>query len=371
MAKIVVAISNKENLEELRKALSQARHQVVQAKDTAPLRAQVSVQNPDLIIADEFLVEENGDELKKLFPDKPLICWMGRRDAKAAVELINAGAFDCISPPVIQKEIAGVVEYALKRTKVVEHEEPFLLKYSKYFTYAAAGLLLLLAASLAIRSCGEMRREKTFELTFQNPTSVFFSGGRIFVSDWYTQSVYEYGAGMSLKLRKTYYFQGNNPYSAAFIGKLLWISDTGGNVRRYELEGGDPFFHSAFKTPGLSFTGLTVQDNYLWSADAEGNMIYQHPMSDPEKVIARYNYPGIMPIGLHWDGRHFWSADGRTGKIYRHYGPEKDFGIIATYTLVPQGGGSLAGLSGDRENLWLVFTGQPAKAMRYPINKLR
>lgn len=372
MAKILLSISDSEQLSGVKKALTQAGYLATAASQSSSLRAQVSVQNPDLVIADGDVVENEGEELKKLFPDKPLIGWTSQRNAKAAVELINAGAFDCLSAPLQTKELLGVVEYSIKRTKVIEHEESILRKHIRKTTAGISAAALVLAAIFLAVNRNTTSEPRTFTLNFQNPTGIFCLKNRIWISDWYTQSIYRFKAGASnITLEKTYYFQGNNPYSSALINGFLWVTDTGGNIRRYELERDEPVFHGSFKSQGLAPTGLCLQDNYVWSVDAEANAIFQHPMGDPSSVIMKYSYPGLMPVGFYWDGEYFWSADGKTGKIYKHYGPEREFYIIAMFTIVPEGGGTLSGLSGSGKNLWLIFTGQPAKVMRYPISKLK
>ncbi|MFH1369011.1 MAG: hypothetical protein ABII64_07790 [Elusimicrobiota bacterium] len=371
MSKIIISVSDQQNAQEIKKALAQAGFQVVETRNNLPLRAQISVQNPDMIIADEDIVENEGPDLKKLFPDKPIVAWMSRHSAKVAVELITEGAFDCTSPPLDPKTLIGIVEYALKKAKVVEHETEFMRKYLSGLVIALIAVVAFAVSVFFIRDLADYRKPKTFSLTFQNPTGVFCSGNTLWVSDWYTQSIYKYRTGKNLKLLKTYYFQGHNPNSVAFIDGLLWIIDSGGSIRRYEVKDDELIFHSSFKTPGASPTGFWQENKYFWSLDAEEGAIFEHLLKEPEDIVARYTYPGLMPIGIYYDGEYFWTAEGRTGKIYRHFGPDRDFQINATYTIIPEGGGTLAGLSGDGANLWLVFSGQPAKVMRYPTKKLK
>lgn len=333
--------------------------------------------DPALIILEGHLMESVGVRIRQAYPLKPLVAWMNEHDAHRAIDLINAGAIDCMCPPVTFNEIHGVVRHILNQT--VAKDAPIampqrsfrpLLRKAGIAAGAVAGaaligLLLLLAATKTSSS-------KTFVLTYQNPTGIYWQGKRLWTSDWYTQSVYQYKVGGSeLKLLKIFSFPDFNANAVAMINDMLWVSGTDGYIRTYKIDKNVAMIVNTFKAPGFSPTGLCLQGESLWSTDAETNKIYQHSMHSPDEILATYDYPGMMPVGLYWDGKNFWSADGKANKIYRHRGPEKNFEIDASFALAPDGGGMVAGMNGDGENLWIIYTSQPARVLRYPLKKLK
>lgn len=379
MNKIFLIINKGEHLQEMKKLLAQAGYEAVSGKVKGSLKDQMELYNPDAAVIDQELVEAEGEQLQKLFPDKPVIAFMDRRDAKRAVELISEGAFDVIFPPLKKEEVEGVVGHALRKSAAKREEASgaaLLLRKSLPYAVYGVATAAAVAAVLLLKSVITPPGIAEFDLNYQNPTSVYCSENYVWTSDWYTQNIYQYKAGRELELARSMHFQSLNPYSAAVISGQLWVADAAGKVETYELLEKEHVLRNMFRSPGRSLSGFCVRDGSIWSVDAETRMIYQHELQNFERITAQYPYPGVMPVGLYWDGKYFWSADGKTGKIYKHRGPENQFEIISAYMIEPEESGKtgaawqLSGLSGDGKNLWIVFSGKPAKLVRYPLKKL-
>lgn len=371
MSKILLIISDPTYQNEISKILVSSGFDVLAKDSPVGLSEQIKAYSPDLLLLDGNIVQSEGCQLKQDFPLKPIIGWMNERDARLAVNLISNGAFDCIYPPIVRKEFIGIIQHALNYCSK-ETTVNIIKKNNWLFpTLTVVLSVLLISFFLFLNKFFMPSKVKTFFLTYQNPTGIFKLNNAVWTSDWYTQGIYKYYVGKELQLQETYFFNQYNPNTVAFINNLLWVTGTDGYIRTYELTDKELIHHNSYKSPGVSPSGLCVQNNYLWSTDAENSIIYQHLINDPEKIVAKHKYPGEMPVGLFWDGNNFWTADARTNKIYRHLGPDQGFQILDSFNLTPQGGGNLAGLTGDENSLWLVFSGQPARILRYPLNKLK
>ncbi|HBU70272.1 MAG TPA: hypothetical protein DEE98_07835 [Elusimicrobia bacterium] len=371
MNKILLSISDEENRKRLSKLILKSGYALVELKSSEAFLESVKTSDPDLIVVDGRLVEQFGEKVRQDFPQKHLIAWMNEKNSRLAVQMILNGAFDCLSAPVQEEEVIGVLDRALNH--INSCTEP-LVEKKKVFSFlpVIAGTLAL-AAAVALYffiSSFQGDKSKSYSLSHQNPTGIFRSESFLWTADWYTQSVYNYKIGKELKSNRTYYFQNLNPSSIAYASGMLWIGGTDGLLRNYELTNDEPILKNAFKLPSNSPSAICPQDEYLWIADTDG-AIYQLLLKKPEQVIAKYQYPGIMPVGLFWDGRNFWSADGKAGKIYKHSGPTESFKILSTFSLSVEGGGNLAGISGDKHFLWLIYSGAPSKILKYPVKNLR
>jgi len=374
MNKILLIISDAKRRAEISKILVEGNYEVSSNAFADNPSELMKTFDPMLVMLDGHLMENVGAKLRQAYPQKPLVAWMSERDAKLAVDIINMGALDCLCPPVSFGEIHGVIRHILNKTVTKDAPVPLPKRdYRPLLQKIAIGVGLLSVIALFMLISGhQSSNSKTYPLTYQNPTGVFWYKNRLWTSDWYTQSVYQYKIGGSaLKLLKIYSFPEYNANAVAVIKDMLWVSGTDGYIRTYSIVDNVPTIVNTFKAPGFSPTGLCLQGQYLWSTDAETNKIYQHSLNSPDDILATYDYPGAMPVGLFWDGKKFWSADGKANKVYRHSSPEAKFEIEASFALAPEGGGVVAGMSGDDNNLWLIYTSQPARVLRYPFTKLK
>lgn len=373
MNKIVVVIADEKYRSDVSRILIEGGYEVSSNSFVDNLPELIKSLDPSLLLLDGHMVEHFGPKLRQEYPQKPVIAWMNQRDAQLAIGFITAGALDCLHPPATFNEVLGVVRHVLNQTVAKEEPIPEPKKdYSTLIRRIIEGFVVLsLVTGYVLFDRYMSSQKKTFAVTYQNPTGVFWLKNRLWTSDWYTQSIYQYKVGKGLKLLKIYSFPEFNPNAVAVISDALWVTGTDGYIRTYTIVKNVPTITNTFKAPGYSPTGLCVQRQYLWSTDAETNKIYQHLLNDPDQVIGVYDYPGAMPVGLYWDGEFFWSADGKANKVYRHLGPEKRFEIVGTYALAPEGGGMIAGMGGDGHNLWLIYTSQPARILRYPLSKLK
>jgi DNA-binding response OmpR family regulator len=373
MVKVLLVIADEKARAELSKILVDGNFEVSSNAFIENLPEQVKVFDPDLIFIDAHLVEDAAPKIRQEFPQKPILAWLGQKNARLAIGFMVQGALDCLCPPINPHEVQAVVRHILNQTVTKDSPIPEPKKnYLPLVRNIGIGAVILLSIlSYVLLHNFASSKSKTFTLTYQNPTGVCWIKNRLWTSDWYTQSVYNYKLGGEIKLLKIYSFPEFNPNTLAIINDMLWVTGTDGFIRTYQIINNVPTITNTFKSPGVSPSGLCVQGKFIWSTDIETRKVYQHLLTDPEQIVAAFDYPGQEPVGIYWDGKNFWSADGKTNKVYRHAGPDKQFEITGTFALAPEGGGMLAGMSGDGRNIWLIFTSQPAKILRYPINKLK
>ena len=148
--KIFILIPGQADRFELKRVLGRAGYEVVVGKPDEPVSEQITLVNPDVSIIDQALVEDEGEQLQKYFPDKPIIAWTTKRDARAAVTLIAGGAFDCINPPVRPAEVLGVIEHALKKALKRREVPPFVERHLQTMLVSLAIVVAAVAVAVAV-----------------------------------------------------------------------------------------------------------------------------------------------------------------------------------------------------------------------------
>ena len=115
MEKILIVVGDDTSRAALTKLLSNAYYQVLSTPVPGDLPALVRQHDPLLLILDADIVKTQGELVKASFPQKIMLAWMAERNAAAAVALIEAGAFDCVCPPIDAEEVTGVVRHAVEK----------------------------------------------------------------------------------------------------------------------------------------------------------------------------------------------------------------------------------------------------------------
>ena len=165
MNKILLSISDEENRKRLSKLILKSGYALVELKSSEAFLESVKTSDPDLIVVDGRLVEQFGEKVRQDFPQKHLIAWMNEKNSRLAVQMILNGAFDCLSAPVQEEEVIGVLDRALNH--INSCTEP-LVEKKKVFSFlpVIAGTLALAAAvappaRMSLHRCAFSREPKT------------------------------------------------------------------------------------------------------------------------------------------------------------------------------------------------------------------
>ena len=107
----------------LRLALEDEGYTVHEAKDGADGIAKFADLNPDLVLLDLRLPDISGFEVCRQLRQHsivPIIMVTAQTDTHDLVAGLEAGADDCVTKPVVAKELAARIRAALRRTQLVE-----------------------------------------------------------------------------------------------------------------------------------------------------------------------------------------------------------------------------------------------------------
>ncbi|MBN1621427.1 MAG: response regulator [Endomicrobiales bacterium] len=372
MSRVALILNQKRVSENVTTVLNVEGHEVVDAENESSAKSMISRENPDIAIVDSF----NGDALLKdirnAFPDLPIICWMQERNAHMAVELMHSGAIDCLCPPLRAAEVIGVLNHALGHSGGIKKGTRLLLPYYsimkyKKIVYGVLGFLFLL---FILRLYSISSRVKSYNLPHKNPTGIAWDGKNIWISDWYTQSIYKYSVGGSLKLSGNYYFSGFGPMALALSEKYLWSAGNDLELRQH-IRNDRLEIVKTYHIKEHSPSGIVVVGDYLWLSDSTKNKIYQYLLSDKLSYINEFDCPLSYAVGLSWDGVYLWLADAKTNKLYKYRITDMGLEIKDIYELPPNPGAELAGICTAKKWIYLVYTGNPGRLFRYKLGSLK
>src|SRR5271163_677698 len=118
MQKIVIVEDDRDMRLVLSKYLLKFNYQVTQVSSGKEALEVLEDEKPDLILCDFKLGDMNGvallKKIKEKYSDIPVIFITGYGDIKIAVEVMQLGAFDYLTKPLIPEEILLTVRKALK-----------------------------------------------------------------------------------------------------------------------------------------------------------------------------------------------------------------------------------------------------------------
>ncbi|MEM9659102.1 MAG: sigma-54 dependent transcriptional regulator, partial [Planctomycetota bacterium] len=90
----------------------------------AAANAALAKRQYDLALVDVRLQDGDGfdllEQLRRRYPDMPVVMMTGYAEADSAVEAIRAGAFDFVSKPLIDQELSLCIERAFNQQDIIE-----------------------------------------------------------------------------------------------------------------------------------------------------------------------------------------------------------------------------------------------------------
>lgn len=341
----------------------------------------LSRQAPRTAVIDAAYFEKSDGDLKSRLPKTNLIAWTETYDPPRAINLISAGAMDVLCNPASKAEVAGVVghfsgnfHYKRKSDFTFSAQAARFLKTPVIVAAALAAMAVLIVAARVILTGGGSIRPGVYSLNVENPTGIYVDGNEVWVSDWLSQSVYGFRLRASGAAEQfgSYYFADCNPLFVHKSGKFFWTGSGDGIIRKYSVETEPPVLAEQFRGPGFSPSGFCSTPDFVYTADSQAGMIYQHVFGAGYPVVNSYEYTaGASPVGLNFDGKYFYTASARTGNIYRHIGPANRFVPVGSYGFGAESGAEIAGFYKTKKYIYIVTATKPARLYVYPHNMPR
>lgn len=261
-------------------------------------------------------------EIQRAAPLLPVVVALKDRDATRAVTLMRTGAAEVVPPPWTRDSLHACLSKSLRfqGTSIAltrrprSRNGPLYLAAALLFFGSAFGYKARLRAERVAREAVLAQRQH-WDLPYRHPSSMAFEGGKLWIADWYTQSVYVHDP-RTIAVEKVVHFPDQMPLALAMGGDSAWTSDASGTVtRRMKDDRLTPISRAkAPRTFGLAFDGL-----YLWTVDVDGKDWIRKRLPDAGlTVMGSYRYPGLRAAALAWDGHSLWSLDAGNRELVRH-----------------------------------------------------
>lgn len=326
--------------------------------------------HPDVVLLDIRLPDMDGPdllkEIKKIYPEIPIVMCSGFGDVETAVQLVKQGASDYISKPFKNEEVLRVVKNVLseqvaERVKPVPAKEEIVLpvrkpaRKLKLLIPAGSGLVLLGIIGFVILKILSPKSitPLVFSVPYAHPTALGFDGENLWVSSWFTQTIYQHKLDNSFIVKGSYYFPTLHPTGVAWGDNCLWSCDPWvRKIYRHNLDT-TLSISGSYDSPGANPSALYWDGLNLWSVDAAEDKIYKHKLDERLSVVAVYDSPGPSPVGIFSDGKNIWTADSETNKIYKHRLDNK-LTVIGFSTPEAHQQVKLTGITGSSKYLWTV-----------------
>lgn len=372
MSKIVLLLNDPKVNEEFETILRIEGHEIVSNKNEMPNLNIIKNENPDLAIIDTAKGDMLAKEAIRQFPHLPILCWMFERNAHTAVELLQAGAIDCLNSPVRAAEVIGVVNHVLGRPRASKSGTRFTLPYFtiwQYRKFLRVVLGIVFAVFLFKAIIGE-KSISVFDMPHKNPTGIFLSGTSTWIADWYTQSIYEYKLDKKLKLINNYYFSNFGPLAIALDNKFIWSCGNDLVLRKHVIDDKLEVVNS-YKLKEHSPSGIAVIGDYLWISDSSERTITKYIVAQDLTPLYTYDCSFSVPVGLSWDGDLIWIADAKESKVYVYKENFKNLDPKKVYDIPAVKGFALASIFPKGKWLYAVYSGNPGKLYKYKIKSLK
>lgn len=365
MAKILVTDDEEDMRMALMNTLMLAGYDVIDAESGRQALEMLGKEHVDLMLLDIRLPDMDGVQIltkvKETHPHVPVIMVTGFGSLETAVKTVQLGAADYVSKPFENKDLFSRIEKALGQKQQTAPSGPITSRLIKdiegeqqaevdggpprarksFFQEHKKGIVVtaVLAAFLILGGLGGFfayQYQKSAEVTFGIPTthlsSIAGSSERLWLSDWFGQTVYECKIQEGqLVVRKSYQLGESRPTGMAFSGDALYVGDSWSRkLTKRALDANLSIVYdkpSPSKAPGA----LYFDGEYLWSTDTGDDKIFRHDGGPEFKVQRSFRARGTAPVGVAVKGGHIWIADADTKRIYKHR-IDEDFKLAETFT---------------------------------------
>lgn len=263
-------------------------------------------------------------EISRVAPLLPVIVALKIRDADRAVKLMRLGAFEVVAPPWTREDLKACLSKSLRahgtslsavRLDAPRRPGPVYFFAVLLFLAACFGALALKRRDLLQTQA--LERAAGWDIPSTHPAGLAFDKGKLWVLDWYTQSLYGHNPEAPGSISGLVHFSGGAPLAVAFGKDSAWSVTLQGDVIRHLK---DPAMTPAQTFPGAAprASGMAYDGLYLWTCDAARKILRKHLVDDRLTVLANIPYPGERPAALAFDGQNLWSLESFNRELLRH-----------------------------------------------------
>jgi len=367
---------------------------VTTAEDGETALEIIKKDSPDLVLLDMRLPGMDGiqvlEKINEIKPHLQVIMVTGYGNTDSAVEAMKLGAFDYVSKPFDNEHLVEVVEKAftvnglLKERRGVRRDIKERLGTSKRRSGSLRRtksklpqflITVIIIISLAFAGFYLKKtifwESRSFIVPYSNVSAFTWDGDHLWISDWFTQTVYKHNVGENMAMTKIVSLSDIRPRGLAWADNYLYSCDPWAKkIYKHNLDD-SLSIKASYPAPGNNPSGLFYDGENLWSCDADADRIYKHEPDMEMSAIADYPSPGTHPIGLYYDGTYFWSADAETRRIYKHRLDDKL--TVESIFEIPgiedkQNIFCIFGWTG--KDIWMALEGE-AKLFQYNLRRLK
>jgi len=331
MAHILVVDDESMMRATVRMTLERTGYTVSEAGDGEAALALLSTNRIDAVLLDIRMPGLDGPETLSRIRAKdskiPVIMVTGYGSSDSMQDVMDRGATHYISKPFKNKELLDVlakwvtVEPVRERVIIpTEVPKPVSVPWGRMLIgLTLIGVIAGAAVVMWQRTIAPKVIVQDFALPYSNPTSLLWQDEKLWVLDWYTQSIYVHELrGNELPIVKTYHLPDGHITGMALVDGMLYTSNSWTKtISKHKL---DNFLTvvARFPSPGPSPSGLFWDGKYLWCSDLGQNKIYQLQLNNTLLVVGSFPAPGTALAGFYKDDNYAWTADAQTRRLYQH-----------------------------------------------------
>ncbi|MBI3300192.1 MAG: response regulator [Elusimicrobia bacterium] len=388
MARILVIDDEPDMRMALGNVLNRAGHQVFESGDGPGALDFLAREGAELVLLDMRLPGMDGPQILRSLRERdkntPVVMVTGYGSVDSAVEVMRLGASHYLSKPFSNQELLETVERVLKGGAAVPAPvpvrrlsepvperppalvEPIGAEPSGRGLWTGLALAAAGALAFGLWGSGGDVQGRDYKLSHEHPTALLWTGERLWVADWVSQSIYEYRvSGEKLEPLRSVHLPDSNVTALAVAKDRLWVADAARRVieeRRLDAALSVTRSHPA---PGTRPSGLFWDGRYLWSADSAAGRIFRHETEAGLAVLESFKAPGKSPAALQKDESYLWSADSESRRLYRHR-LDKTLSVLSAYALpeLDRGPQPLSALTIKDGEVWFARDGRASVYVR-------
>jgi hypothetical protein len=366
MAKVQVAVGEARTSSKIVNAVS-VRHNVTQWVDADEMLKSVNLQPGDVAVVREKWAIANRESIKnRLFPSFVVLLdptetpFSAATFTPKALEHMENGVVECLSPLASSEEIKGVVDFVLFDQWEVPRDKPTYRGLWTVLSLTFVALVFFMFGSLfhkksPLSSMQEPHVERFYHGLTAAPSGIAIKGDRVWISDWYSQSISTYGLGDGLTLVRRFAFKEFSPRELAASDRGLWSLSHHRILRHHSL---NPTFTvtEEIDLKMSSLAGLAWDGGKIWSCDTNAGEVVSIDVSKVEPQFEQFPIEVGNPIGLVVQGSRVWILDGETGDInfYQKRGGELVYQKTISLPSFKKESNQPSGFGGDGDTLWVT-----------------
>lgn len=328
--------------------------------------------------AEEKKTEELIAAILGASPSTSVLVSLQTHSMRRAVELMAAGARDCIEPSVLDSDLEKILKQAIERAENEPvrfppkipfwKKKPFVMSLIFTLAFALGGTAFKIHYDRKKKAEAARQRylsELQFPLPYSHPSAIAFQENYFWISDWYAQSIYKHEPDRNgFVMLAVYHLSDVNPVAIAWAESHLWVLSAGHKILKYAVSEKLKLRQSA-RSPGNNPSGMAFDGKYLWTSDTGTRKVYRHVLDDRLTVEAEFDYPGT-PVALFCDGNVLWSLDSAANRLIRHRVEQGK--LIAEESIqVSRPELKRVGATFDGERFW-TLSEQPPLAIRHAMD---